>query len=97
VSPFAEYDAIGNVDASFPQLIDLLKQNVRVDNDAVSDEVESLGPEDPAWNQMKTERSLVVDHGVSGVVATSEARDNVGVSRQKINDLPFALITPLSA
>ncbi len=73
------------------------KKGVGVDDNAAAHDAEGLGPEDTRRNLVQTEVALVVDDRMPGVVAASEARDDVGVFRQKINDLPFTFITPLSA
>ena len=93
----AHEQASGHVDAQPRQLIHLAEQRVRIDDDAVADEADDAGMEDPRRNQVKDELASADIHGVSRVVSALIARDDRKVRGQQIDDLPLALIAPLGA
>ena len=79
VRPLAEDQTRGDVYPAFPQPVDLVKENVGVHDHAVSDDVNRLGPEHAAGDQVEGELPLLVEHGVPGVVSPGEAGDHIGV------------------
>jgi len=84
-----------NVNAALLKDLDLADQMVNVEHDAIADEAIDALPNDSRGHQVELV-DLVADHQrVPGVVTTLEANDPLGMIGQPVNDLAFALITPL--
>ena len=64
-----------DVDAQPRQLVDLLEQRLRIDDDAVADDAGHAGMQDARRNQVQDELLPVDVDGVAGVVAALVARD----------------------
>jgi len=92
-----DQDAVANVDTIPRQLVHLGEQRVWIDDDAVADYAGDARMQDARRDEAKNEFGEVDVHGVAGVVPTLIPRDDGKVRRQKIDNLPFAFITPLSA
>ena len=91
----AHHDPVGYVYPSRLEIVNLLEKHVRIDYDAVADDVQRLRPEYAAWYKVEAELAVVGDDGVSGVVATGESRDHLRVPRKIVNYLALAFIAPL--
>ena len=84
-------------DAHPRQLVDLLEERLRVDDNAVADDAGDAGMQDAGRNEMEDELGALHIDRVAGVVAALVARDGRKVGRQHVDDLPFALVAPLRA
>src|SRR5215212_8736588 len=78
------------------EMVDLLNDQLWIDHHTRADDRETGWVEDPRWNQVERKRSLVGLHGVTGVGATVGPDDDVGGRRQRIGQLPLALVAPLT-
>src|SRR6266545_4414748 len=89
-------DAFGrNFNSLCHQAIGLFKKRFRVDHHAIAEHAGLTRVNNSRRKQMQYERLVAHLHGVAGVMAALIASNNVEVFGQKVNDLPFALITPL--
>ena len=79
------------------ELVDLLAQRPRIDDDAVADDAELAGADDARRQQRQLEGFVADDQRVPGVMTALEAHDDIGTLRQPIYDLAFALVAPLGA
>src|SRR5205823_6092929 len=68
-----------------------------INNYARPDYCVSVGPQNPAGNELQHEPVFPNDDRVSGVVASGNARDVIKRAGQIVDDLAFPLITPLRA
>ena len=82
--------------ALFGQAVYLVEKDIRIDDHSIANHIHSLGPEHTARNDVEAELAILVDDGMSGVVAAGEPRHNVGVTRQHIDYLSFSFVAPLS-
>ena len=85
------------VDAAPAQLVQLVGQHLRVDHDAVADDAQLAGVEDPRRHQVQLPRLAVAHDRVAGVVAALEAHDRVGPLGEQVRDLALPLVAPLGA
>ena len=86
------------VDALGPQVVELARQHLRVDHDAVADRADPARVEDPGRDQVELPlHAVVTDDRVAGVVAALEANHEVRVLREQVGDLALALVAPLGA
>ena len=79
VGALAYNQATGDVDPSICQAINLVQKYVRVDDHAVPDDAEGLGPEDARRHQVEGKLPLLVQHGMAGVVSAGKPRHDMGV------------------
>ena len=86
-----------DVDALLFQLGDFVDERVRVEHDAVADDRQLSRPHHARWQERKLVGGAVDDERVAGIVAALEADHDVGLLRQPINNLAFALVAPLGA
>jgi hypothetical protein len=87
----------GEVDPLRAQVVQLAREDLRVDHDAVADRALQAGVEDPARDQVELPLDVVADDRVAGVVAALEADHEIRVLREQIDDLALALVAPLGA
>ena len=74
---------------------ELAEQDPGVDDDAVADDVDDVGVQDPAGHEAHGEAALADDDRVPGVVAALVADDHVHVAGQDVGELALALVAPL--
>ena len=86
-----------HVDARRFERLDLIQQRRRIDHHAVADHRLHARPQNAARNQLQDEFLLADEYGVAGVVPALIARHDVEVLREQVDDLPFALVSPLRA
>ena len=83
--------------AAFIQRFDLLEEDRRVDDGALSNDAAGLLVKDPRGNQMKN-LFLATDHQrVAGVCAAGVSHDEVGVRGVEVDDLTLAFVPPLGS
>ena len=75
--------------------VDLLKDNLGVDDAAVTDHRHMVGIHDAGGHLVQAVLLAVDDDGVAGVVAARIAHDGIEVAGDQIADLTLALIAPL--
>ena len=83
------------VEAGLLEALDLALQDVRVDDDAVADEVDAARGEHARRDVVQHELLAFKRDGVTGVGSALEACDDVIVRGEGIDDLAFAFVTPL--
>ena len=83
------------LDAAAHQRLHLLDQRARVHDDAAADDAAAPRVQDARGNRMQHVLLAPGHHGVAGVVAAREARHDVHVRREQIDDLALALVSPL--
>src|SRR5256886_2141698 len=83
-------------DTASLEIGELAAQECEVDDAARAEHTERLGVEDPARHEMELEGAVLVDDGVTGVVAALEPDDHIRLLRQEVRDLAFAFVAPLS-
>jgi hypothetical protein len=86
-----------NVDSSLSERAYFLHQCERVEDDAIADNRFAALAQDAARNELQNEFLAVNSNGVSGVVSAGITRHNAEVIGEHIDDLAFALVTPLGA
>ena len=77
--------------------VDLLEQCRQIDNDAVGDHGDDVVVQDSRRHELQRVPLAVDHHGVAGVVAALVAHDVHVLFAQQVDDLGFALVTPLGA
>ncbi len=82
--------------ASCSEPADLLEQHLRIDHDAVADHAELARVKSAGWDQVQDRFFAVDDERVAGVVAALKTDDDVRVPAEEVDDLAFALVSPLS-
>ena len=83
-------------DAASLELLELLAEEREVDDGPRTEHAERARIEDAARHEVELEGAVLVDDGVSGVVAALEPDDQVRLLRQEVRDLAFAFVAPLS-
>jgi hypothetical protein len=84
-----------DLNASFLQVIDLLKQYYGIDDYAVTDTADLTLVQDAGRQEMKNIFLFSGDNGVSRVVTTLVTYDKIYLAGQDIDDLALTLISPL--
>ena len=79
------------------QHVHFLDEDLRVDNAAVADNGRDVIVHNAGGNQVKRKLGIAVDNRVACVVSALIANDVIVVARDKVSDLAFALVAPLSA
>ena len=87
----------GDRDAAAEEFVDLFKEHLGIEHDAVADDVEHAGAEDADRQKVRGVFFAADADGMPGVGAAAVADDDVGVFGEKIDDLALALIPPLEA
>ena len=85
------------VDAARRDRLELLEEHVQVDDDAVADDGSDAFGEDSGGQEVQRVLFAVDHDGVSGVVASVELDDEVGVLAELVSGLAFAFVAPLGA
>src|SRR5437868_3556628 len=75
----------------------LVEKGLRIEYHAVADHREFGGPQYPRRQQRQLIGYAVDDEGVAGIMPALEARDDVGLLRQPVDDLALSLVAPLGA
>jgi hypothetical protein len=81
--------------SAFLQLIDLRQENLGINDNAVADEAFFMRVKGSRGDEMQDHRLTAYNDGVPGVIPPLKPDDHIGEFSQKVNDLPFALISPL--
>ena len=90
----ADLEILGG-DAIGLEHVDLLKDNLGVDDAAVTDYRHVVGIHDAGGHLVQAVLLAVDDDGVAGVVAARVAHDGIKVAGDQVADLTLALIAPL--
>ena len=90
----ANLEVLGG-DAVGLEHIDLLKDNLGVDDAAVTDHRHVVGIHDAGGHLVQAVLLAVDDDGVTGVVAARVAHDGIEVAGDQVANLTLALIAPL--
>ena len=90
----ADLEVLGG-DAVGLEHVDLLKDNLGVDDAAVTDHRHVVGIHDAGGHLVQAVLLAVDDDGVAGVVAARVAHDGIEVAGDQVANLTFALIAPL--
>ena len=91
-----ELEARG-VDAAALELVELVDEHDRVDDDAVADDRRDVRVEDAARDELELEHLAVDDQGVAGVVAALVAHDHLAFLGEVVGELALALVTPVAS
>ena len=76
---------------------DFVEERLRIDHDAVADHRQLRGPQHARRQQCELV-GFAVDHkGMAGIMTALEARNDVGLLRQPVDDLALSLVAPLGA
>jgi len=86
-----------DLDAGLAQRTHFFHESERIEDDAVADDSLAALAQDAARNELQNEFLAVNSNGVSGVVSAGITRHNAEVIGEHIDDLAFALVTPLGA
>ena len=97
VGPVGDEEVVADRDAGGPDRLDLGEQRLEVDDDARTDDGPSVPRKMPAGSRCSAKRRVAELDGVSGVVASVVARDDVETVGEQVHDLALALVAPLSA
>ena len=79
------------------QHVHLFNENLRVDNATVADNRRDVIVHNARRNQMKRQLGIAVNNRVACVVSALITNNVIVVARNKVSDLAFALVAPLSA
>ena len=90
----ANLEVLGG-DAVGLEHVDLLKDNLGVDDAAVTDHRHVVGIHDAGGHLVQAVLLAVDDDGVAGVVAARVAHDGIEVAGDQVANLTLALIAPL--
>ena len=82
-------------DTALAQTRGLIKQVLKVDDYASTEDVDGVVAEDAGRQQVQDELALVVYHGVACVVAALIADNDVVIFREQIDHAALALIAPV--
>ena len=85
------------IDACGLKLIEFLDQGFRRQNDAVADVAGDASAQDARRYQMQHRLLAAYDQRMPGVVAALKAHYSLRMIGQPVDDLAFALVTPLGA
>ena len=83
-----------DLDALLGELGDLVEQRTRIEHYAVTDDRQLSGAHHARRQQRQLVGGTVDDQRMAGIVAALKAHHDVGLLRQPINDLAFALVAP---
>src|SRR5579883_340630 len=76
---------------------DLLDERPGIDDDAIADDRELVGPYHARGQEAEAVLDIADDQGMAGIVTTLKAHHDIGALREPIDDLAFSLVTPLGA
>ena len=76
---------------------DLFHQRARVEHDAVADDRQLSRPHHAGRKEREFVGRAVNDEGVAGIVAALKAHHDIGLLREPVDDLAFALVAPLGS
>src|SRR5690606_16888159 len=76
-------------------LLDLLDQGLRIDDNTAADDAMRLRVKDAGRQQVQNVTVLADLDGVAGVVATLVTRHHIEAFRQDVDNLALAFVTPL--
>jgi len=96
MSPVADSQP-GCIDALFLESIQLLQQDSGIQYHTGSDDTDGRSVKNPGRYQVQREFPLVINHRMPGVVAPMGTDHDIRSLGKKIDNLAFALITPLAA
>jgi len=91
----ANQKSLADGDAGLLDLVNLGKQRLRIDDDAVADDTGNPGVKNPGGQQAQHELAAIRIHGVTRVVSALVARHDREMRRQQIDDFSLALVSPL--
>ncbi|MNS53297.1 hypothetical protein D3C72_860480 [compost metagenome] len=94
---FGNLQARTHVQTGGLKLFDFLEQGFRGQHDAIADEAGDTGMHDARRDQAKNRLLAVDPQRMAGVVTALKANHALDGFRQPIDDLAFALVTPLGA
>src|SRR5207302_4038351 len=97
VRPVANGQPLLHVNACALQCFHFIEQRLGIDYDTVSDHGLDAGTQDATRDQLQNEFLIADEDRVAGIVAPLIAHHDGKLFREKINDLSFAFIAPLSA
>jgi hypothetical protein len=76
---------------------DFLLERLQIDHNPISDNADFSRMENARGNQVKNVFPAVDQDGVSRIVASLVPGNYVEMFREKVHELPFSLVTPLSS
>src|SRR5437016_7012912 len=79
------------------QVLDLGRKRDRIDHDPVTDDANFSTPQDSRRNQVKNVSLATVNNRVAGIITALAPNNYVGLAREHVDDLAFALVAPLRA
>ena len=95
VRAVADVQSSLDVDAGCYQPIDLVKQRVRIEHDAVADGAPHARVQYAARDLMEHEGAVAEVDRVAGIGTALVADDPIRAFREDINEFPLAFVTPL--
>ena len=84
-----------DLDASGEEPLHLAGENLQVQGNAGGDDVDDLGAEDAAGDQVKGEGFLADPDGVARVGAAGVSDNDFEMLGEQVDDLALALVAPL--
>ena len=97
VGVVADDEVVADGDAGRAEVGDFFEEARRVDDDAVADDGNDVGPQHAGRQQRQLEGAIAVDDGMAGVGAAVVADDEVVAVGEQIDDLALGLVAPLQA
>ena len=86
-----------DADARLAELGALIIKMLKVDNDAVADDVDGRLAQDAGGQEVENELALLIDDGVTGVVAALITADDVIIRREQVDHAALALVAPVDS
>jgi hypothetical protein len=94
--PIGDHETVGRNPLSL-EFLDFVDQARRVDHDTGADHADAVGVEDSRGNQVQLEGALRGFDRVTCIAPAIGADHHVGTASERIGQLAFALVAPLSA
>jgi hypothetical protein len=77
--------------------MDLFQQDLRIDDDTVSDQALLSRMQDPGRDQVADGLLTIDNEGVAGVVSALVSDHDISLRCKEVHHLPFALVSPLGS
>jgi len=95
VATVADEDASLSVDAELLNSLDLFEERVDMNNATASNEILTLRAHNTRRQNVNVELFVVMNDGVTSIVATLSPTAELCLAAKDIDELTFAFITPL--
>src|SRR5437763_16418536 len=88
----AHQKILANFYTELAQVLDLGHERDRIDNYAIADDEDFSAAQNSRRNEMENVGRAAVNDGVAGVVTALAADDDIGLARERVNDLAVSFV-----